>query len=84
MTCDLVEALSEMDLVGRFKYIKLSRSEILDWIHCKWKPFISNMSWVMMIANGWVVFHFMSKEDRKPTGGRLWVIGRRYLVLVRW
>ena len=29
VTCDMVEALSERDLVGRFEYIKLSREEIL-------------------------------------------------------
>ena len=37
-----------------------------------------------MLVNGWVVFHFLSEEDKRAIEGWFWVIGRGYLVLVRW
>ena len=64
VTMDMVSVLSQRDLVGKFEFIKLNRNEILDWIQCKWKPFISNIPRVVMLVNGWIVFQFPMKEDR--------------------
>ena len=43
VTLDMVPTLVQRSLVGKFKFIKISRNKILDWIREKWKPCISNI-----------------------------------------
>ena len=65
VTMDMLSVLSQRNLVGKFDFIKLNRNTILDRIQCKWKSFISNIHRVLMLVNGWIVFQFMTEEDRK-------------------
>lgn len=37
-----------------------------------------------MLSNGWILFHFLSVEDRDAIESRFWVIGRGLLVLSKW
>ena len=70
--------------MGRFEYIRLGRAEILDWIRVIWKPLIKSISRVILVANHWIIFQFLSEEDREIIEIHFWVIGQGSLVLGGW
>lgn len=70
--------------MGRFKYIKPSHQDILHWIRTAWKPYIQNTSRVLLSAKGWIVFKFLSKDNRQNIEICFWVLGMGSLVLTRW
>ena len=59
VTVNMVMALSQRDLVSKFENNKLSRLEILSWVREKWKPLIKNISRVLLLVNGWIIFQFL-------------------------
>ena len=79
----MVLSLYNRALVGKFKFIKLSILEILEWIHLKWKSIIKEAARVFMLMNGWICFQFIFEEDRKKID-IFWVIEKGSLVLNRW
>ena len=63
VTYNMVENPAKRALVGRFEFLRLPQGNTLSWIRVKLEPFLSNMPWVMVLVNGWVVFHFLYIED---------------------
>lgn len=49
----------------------------LETLHCNTPP-------VMLLDGAWIIFHFLSKDDRRVVEERFWVIGHGSLVLKRW
>ena len=81
---EMVLSLTNRSLVGKFKFVKLTRLEILEWIRIKWKPIIKTFPRVLMLMNKWICFYFISEEDRKKIEERFWVIEKSSSVLMRW
>lgn len=65
ITFEMVQALSNRALLGKSEFIKLSRSEILNWIRIKCKSIINHIRRVIILMNGWICFLLLSKVDRK-------------------
>ena len=81
---DMVLALSQRALVGKFDFIKLSWKEIVTWIWDTWKLIIKDISPVMALDGSWnYIFHFLLEEDRCTIEKRLWVIGHGSLIMKR-
>ena len=56
ITFDMVMALSQRVLIGKFEYINMLKIFFLSWVRSKWKTFIENFPRVLRLVNGWVVF----------------------------
>ena len=48
------------------------------------KPFLKSVSRVILLANRWIIFQFLSEEDRLVIEIQFCVIGHGSLVLERW
>lgn len=84
VTFDMVSALSKRTVIGKFEYLKPSRADILSWVRLKWKGVVNNIPRILQLSNGWLLFLFLSKEDRMVVESRYWILGMGSLVLDRW
>ena len=49
-----------------------------------WKPILTYIPTISMLAKGWIFFVFMEEEHTSVILDSLWRIGKGYLVLGRW
>ena len=84
ITLDMVQCLTSMVLLGMFEYISLYRSDIFYWITWEWKPLMNNIPRVIMLINGWLYLHFLSKEIVLFVQSHYWFMGMESSILYLW
>ena len=70
--------------MGKFEFPKLSRDDILEGMRAVWKPLLKFVPRVILLANRWIIFQFLSEEDRMVIESQFLAIGHGSLVLERW
>ena len=49
-----------------------------------WNPILKFVLKVLTLVNGWVLFQFLSVEDKEVIESQYWILGVGSLVLGRW
>ena len=81
---DRVESLCRRTLIGRLKYISMSKDGWVDWATLHWKPIIHYVPAISILVRGWIVFVFHEDEHASSILNRPWRVGKGSLVLDRW
>ena len=81
---DRVEALSRCALIGRLEYVSMEKKDWLSWATEFWKPFLSYIPTISLLARGWIVFVFLENAHATEVLNRLWRVGKGSLVLDHW
>ena len=55
-------SLCSRALVGRLEYCHMSKEAWVDWDLEHWKPLLTYISTINLLANGWIVFVFLEAE----------------------
>ena len=79
-----VEALCSQELIGRLEYCQMGKKEWVSWALEHWKPFLSYVPMISLLARGWIVFVFLEDSHATTILNSLWRIGGGSLVLDRW
>jgi hypothetical protein len=81
---DRVLGLAEKALVGKFFYARMSMRQLTEWMLSYWKPILGYCPRFSLLANHWLVFHFLSESDLLCILGSPWIFGKGVLMLKRW
>ena len=81
---DCVTSLCSRALVGRLEYCHLGKKAWVDWATKQWKPLLTYIPTINLLANGWIVFIFLEAEHALVILDLIWRIGHGSLVLGCW
>jgi hypothetical protein len=81
---DRVLGLSERALVGKFLYRKMNFHHFSEWLLSFWKPILGYCPRFILLANHWMVFHFLAEEELLRILSTPWIFGKGVLTLKRW
>ena len=70
--------------MGRIEYCHLGKKEWVEWENEHWKPILTYIPTISLLAKGWIVFMFMEEEHASVIRDSLWRIGKGSLVLGIW
>jgi len=71
-------------MVGRIENFSPNMIVVMDWIKYFWKPILRHCPRVVVLLNGWWIFHFLLVADCEVSSRSSWMIGRGSLVLSGW
>ena len=57
-----VGALCSRALVGRLEYFHMGKKDWIDWATQHWKPILTYVPTISLLAKGWLVFVFLEDE----------------------
>ena len=81
---DRVSELCQRALIGRLEYCSLNKEEWVSWATQHWKPILTYVPTISLLANRWLVFVFLDDSDASRILDSLWTIGDGSLVLSQW
>ena len=76
--------LCNQALIGRLEYCSMGKKDWVDWATIHWKPLLTYLSTISLLAKGWLVFVFLEDAHASLILDSLWRIGKGSLVLSRW
>jgi hypothetical protein len=84
ITLDRVLGLAEKALVGKFFYARMNMRQLTEWMFSYWKPLLGYCPRFSLLANHWLLFHFLSESDLLRILGSPWLFRKGVLMLKRW
>ena len=79
-----VDALCTKALIGRLEYCSMGEKDWIDWETTHWKPLLTYVPTISLLAQGWLVLVFLEAEPATLVLDSLWKIGKGSLVLNQW